>query len=95
MIYDTLCALLSDVIDSQHSSGSYHELGTGLCESRPFSRLSKCPLPLSLQLKITPSLPIQFNVLMTGSRNVSCSAKSPKNQIQHLILGEGGESKIL
>ena len=45
---DTLCEFLSDLIDLQHSLGSYHNLGgIGLCESRPFFRLSNCPLPLS------------------------------------------------
>ena len=54
---DTLFALLSDLIDLQHSLGFYHDLGVGLYESRLFSTLSKCPLPPSFQLKITPSLP--------------------------------------
>ena len=50
-------ALLSDLIDSQHSLGSYHDLGFGLYESIAFSRLRKCPLPPSFQLKITPPPP--------------------------------------
>ena len=41
----------------QHSLASDHDHSIGLYESRPFSRLSKCPLPFSFQLKITPSLP--------------------------------------
>ena len=44
--------------DSQHNLTFYHVLlGIGLYESRPFSRISKCPLPFSLQLKITPLFP--------------------------------------
>ena len=45
---DTLCALLSYLIYSHHSLLSDHDLGVGLYESRPFSRISECHLPLSV-----------------------------------------------
>ena len=52
---DTLFAFSSDLLDSQHSLSSYHNLGIGLYECRPFSRLPKCPFPL-LPVKKTPPL---------------------------------------
>ena len=71
----------------QHSLASDHDHSIGLYESRPFSRLSKCPLPFSFQLKITPSLPLQPNVAMVGSRNVSCSANNSKKSNPTLNIG--------
>ena len=56
-MYDTLFALLSNLVDSQHSLDSYHDLGIGLYESRPFSRLPKSHFSFSFQLKIIPPLP--------------------------------------
>ena len=58
-MYDTLYALLSDLIDSQYSLASYHDLDISLYKCRPFPRLSKYPLPFSFQLKINPPLPPQ------------------------------------
>ena len=51
-----MCALLSDLIHSWHRLASYHDLGVGLYESRPFSRLLKFSLPFFFQLKNTPPL---------------------------------------
>ena len=86
-----MCAVLSDVIDSQYSLGSYHEFRYGLRESGPFSRLSKCPIPFYFPLKIAPPLPFELNTAMFASRNVSCSAKVRK--IKPNIKYRGKEGK--
>ena len=49
-----MCALLSQLNRFAGQLSFYHDLGFGLYESSPFPRLSKCSLPLSFQLKITP-----------------------------------------
>ena len=91
-----MCAVLSDVIDSQYSLGSYHEFRYGLRESGPFSRLSKCPIPFYFPLKIAPPLPFQLNTAMFASRNVSCSAKKSEKSNPTLNIGGRREkSKIL
>lgn len=60
---DTLCAVLTDSIYSGNCIGSCHDLSIILRESRPFFRLSKRHLFLSLP----------FTVASVGPRDVSCS----------------------
>ena len=96
---DTLCALLSDLIDSQHSLGSYHDLGIGLYESRPFSRLPEVSFPSLFSYNNPSSLPSSSMLLGLVQRMFPAQPTSPKNQTQHSnksnIRGRGGKSKTL